>query len=69
MSTEGPEGPYTSPWTESPHFLVPDWRHGQRVWVVVPNGVQRSEGIPFLLLREAHQWLKDNGFELKRKPL
>jgi len=62
-----PEGPYTSPWTEKPHFIVRDVRHGEYCFVVVPNGVQRSEGIPFQSLREAHWWLKRNGFELKTK--
>lgn len=61
----GPEGPYISPWCASPHYIVSDVRHGQICSVVVPNGVQRSEGTPFPTAREARAWLKDNGFEKK----
>jgi len=62
-----PEGPYVSPWCNLPHFIVPDVRGKDIVSTVVPNGVQRYDGTPFPNMREARQWLKDNGFELKAK--
>lgn len=61
-----PEGPYTSPWTTSGYYLITTIRNNDVVFAVVPNGTQPhdAENI-FLTLREARQWLKDNGFTKK----
>ncbi len=57
-----PIGPFASPWTKADFFIVSEFRHGQEIILTVPNGAQRSEGMPHASLRDAKQWLKDNGF-------
>jgi hypothetical protein len=62
-----PEGPYISPWCSQPHFIASDVRCGDYCYTVVPDGVQRHNGLHFPSLREARQWLRDNGFKSQVK--
>jgi hypothetical protein len=61
-----PEGPYinTAGWSSVPMFIVTDYRE-QVIYVTVQQGQQRSEGTPHINLRDARQWMKDNGYELR----
>lgn len=49
---------YVSVWCTKPHYLV-QWLTGP---VVVVDGVQPINGLRFPTMREARDWLRDNGF-------
>lgn len=51
---------YVSVWCTKPHYLV-QWLTGP---VVVVDGVQPINGLRFPTMREARDWLRDNGFVL-----
>lgn len=60
-----PIGPYTSPWTTLPHYIVSTVHNNQSVVSIVPNGVQAKDGTICPSLKEAKQYMKYNGFEKK----
>lgn len=63
-----PIGPYASPWTAKPHFVVSGLDSDGKtvVFFTVANGTPRNEGTKHPTLRDAKRWMADNGFELKR---
>jgi hypothetical protein len=63
----GIEGPFTSPWCDTPHFLVRTLVGDQVVFVVVPDGVQPEDGTRFPQRRDAQAFLRENGFCIANK--
>jgi len=60
----GPEGPYRSLWAGKDFFIVRTLWHGEVVYSCVPQGSQPYEGVINLNLRDAHKWMRDNGFDM-----
>lgn len=60
-----PEGPYRSKWTSGDFFLTSDVKAGEIVYIFVYNGKQKNEGIEFPSIRDARQYIRDNGFQLE----
>ncbi len=64
---DGPEGPYTSPWTAEKHFVIQTLRGGERVWAVVRNNQQPTDTtLLFTSRRDANSWLRENGFTMAK---
>jgi hypothetical protein len=59
----GPEGPYTSIYTSAEFFIV----RTNRGFSIVKNEEQSNMGTPFPTLRDAREWMKENGFSIKKK--
>ena len=59
-----PIGPFVNLWCEKKHFIVSTVINNQIVCSIVPNGVQAKDGLICPGIKEAKQWLKDNGFSL-----
>lgn len=62
-----PIGPFKSNWCVSDFYILSDWDAIEKkvIYVTVPNGTPRSEGLKHPTLRDAKKWMEDNGFELK----
>ncbi len=63
---DGPEGPYTSPFASSKHFIIRTIRGGAIVWAIVQNGQQPADTtLLFPRYKEAKAYMDDNGFVLR----
>jgi hypothetical protein len=58
-----PEGPYRSPWAPGDWYLISTLKARDQVYVVVLNGRPATEGTEFPNLRDARDFLRDNGFQ------
>ncbi len=67
---KGPEGPYINlvGFSTGDWYIVSDFRYGDKVYVSVQNGQQKSESnLIHMSLRDARSWMSENGFSLKEK--
>ena len=53
---------HISVWCDRPHFLIRWLVAGAARWVVVADGTQPNDGLPFGTIRDAKTWLASNGF-------
>lgn len=60
-----PEGPYRSDWTATPIFIVEFPFGGVPQIMTVSEGEQPLNGTPHASLREAREWLAENGYRLE----
>ena len=50
--------PHKSPFCDKIHYLIKTLKG----FGIVPNGIQPTQALTFLTMKDAKTWLKDNGF-------